>query len=514
MATHERILSHKAASCSHVLLPLRAGRCKQRRLANARRWLGPQLARDVIIASAAYGDALDSERISSYPPPSFEPTPHDPVDENQVVTKFIAETLLPTRHGKFRLRGYKHSTDGGVTFTEPTAIIAGQVEGRENVPLRVHDACFTSEVLGSLKCDCAEQLQLALQLIASQQPGLVIYLQQEGRGIGLANKIAAYSLQEQGLDTVDANRALGLPDDCREYTSVRNMLAELGVRSVRLITNNPRKINVLTSLGIRVTGRIPCLVAAGAYNQGYLEAKRDRMAHMLPEEAAAAAVAAAGAAGVAASSASGTTAVAAEAGQAAAAAAAASVAAVAGSSTSQGGEGELGRLRNPHGTNTDTDLLLVNGSSIGGSMSSMSSMGSIGGEVKGEFCFWDHGGEPIQAVSAAQAKGGMDLPAGLVHGSNGRVVPLEAARSRSSRSGSNGNGNGNGNSSNGVSRGSCSSGSSNSTEGSGMTTAAETAAGAEVLPMRVAAAAAVVATTDGGTSHGGSNGNGNGHASL
>ncbi|MEW5304746.1 MAG: hypothetical protein WDW36_007337 [Sanguina aurantia] len=206
------------------------------------------------------------------------------IDDSLVLTKFIAETLLPTRHGIFRLRGYKHSVDGGVTFSEPTAMVYGSVEGMEHVPVRVHDACFTSEVMGSLKCDCAEQLTLGLSIIRTQGPGIVIYLQQEGRGIGLANKIAAYSLQEQGLDTVDANRALGLPDDCREYSSVRNILLGLRVQSVRLITNNPRKMSVLTSLGIEVTGRIPCVVAAGEFNQGYLDAKRDRMSHMLSDD--------------------------------------------------------------------------------------------------------------------------------------------------------------------------------------------------------------------------------------
>lgn len=150
---------------------------------------------------------------------------------------YIPETLLPTKHGLFRLRGYKHSLDGGLTFTEPTAIISGSVEGKSDVPVRVHDACYTSEVLGSLKCDCADQLALALKMINDSPPGMVIYLQQEGRGIGLANKIAAYSLQEQGLDTVDANRALGLPDDCREYTAVRNILSNLGIKSIRLIVS-------------------------------------------------------------------------------------------------------------------------------------------------------------------------------------------------------------------------------------------------------------------------------------
>ncbi len=186
--------------------------------------------------------------------------------------------------------------DGGATYTEPTAIINGKVEGLEDVPLRVHDACFTSEVLGSLKCDCAEQLAQSLEFINDNPPGMVIYLQQEGRGIGLANKIAAYSLQvkeerarrkqkkplivlefeylyirfssqEKGMDTVDANRALGLPDDCREYTSVRNIMLDLGIKSIRLITNNPRKIDKLTKLGIVINGRIPSRVEAGKYNQ-------------------------------------------------------------------------------------------------------------------------------------------------------------------------------------------------------------------------------------------------------
>lgn len=150
--------------------------------------------------------------------------------------------------------------------------------------VRVHDACFTSEVLGSLKCDCREQLQLALDYIQDKPPGMVIYLQQEGRGIGLANKIAAYSLQEKGLDTVDANRALGLPDDCREYSAVGHILQELGVKSIRLMTNNPRKISELTALGINVVDRVPCIVKSQQYNKGYLSAKQKRMKHILVDE--------------------------------------------------------------------------------------------------------------------------------------------------------------------------------------------------------------------------------------
>lgn len=207
-----------------------------------------------------------------------------PANEADVITEFIAETLLPTKHGKFRLRGYRHTTDGGKSYTEPTAIVSGKVEGQSDVLCRVHDACFTSEVLGSLKCDCAEQLQLAMEIIRDAPPGLVIYLQQEGRGIGLANKIAAYKLQEEGLDTVDANRALGLPDDCREYSSAQNILADLGIKSIRLITNNPRKINELRDLGVEVTDRVPCIVQAQEFNEGYLAAKESRMSHLLSQD--------------------------------------------------------------------------------------------------------------------------------------------------------------------------------------------------------------------------------------
>ena len=166
-------------------------------------------------------------------------------------------------------------------MTEPLAIVFGDVEGKSDVPVRVHDACFTGEALGSLKCDCAQQLHLALEYIRENGPGIVLYLQQEGRGIGLANKIAAYAMQEQGFDTVDANRALGLPDDVREYTAVSNILEDLGIRSIRLMTNNPRKVATLEKLGVRIDGRIPCIVKANLFNQGYLAAKEGRMKHFL-----------------------------------------------------------------------------------------------------------------------------------------------------------------------------------------------------------------------------------------
>mmetsp|Transcript_6259 Transcript_6259/g.11950 ORF Transcript_6259/g.11950 Transcript_6259/m.11950 type:complete len:196 (+) Transcript_6259:1049-1636(+) len=165
--------------------------------------------------------------------------------------------------------------------TEPLAIVYGDVCDLDEVPVRVHDACFTSEVLGSMKCDCAEQLQQSLDYIKKNGPGIVIYLQQEGRGIGLANKIAAYSLQQHGLDTVDANRALDLPDDCREYTAVANMLKDMRVKSISLMTNNPRKIEELTKLGVSIKSRITCLVEGNEHSSGYLETKMGRMDHMM-----------------------------------------------------------------------------------------------------------------------------------------------------------------------------------------------------------------------------------------
>lgn len=200
-------------------------------------------------------------------------------DIKETQTDFIAETQLPTHGGLFRVRAYRHWVNGSPT--EPLAIIHGDVEGLENVPVRVHDACFTSEVLGSMKCDCAEQLNVALGYIKENGPGVVVYLQQEGRGIGLANKIAAYMMQEEGHDTVDANRMLGLPDDCREYTAVANMIKDLNMKSIKLITNNPRKINCLNDLGVNVAGRISCLIESNEVNDGYLKAKANRMDHMM-----------------------------------------------------------------------------------------------------------------------------------------------------------------------------------------------------------------------------------------
>lgn len=187
---------------------------------------------------------------------------------------FVAETRLPTARGTFRVRAYRDDTG-----TEPLAIVSGAVEGQRRVLVRVHDECLTSEVLGSLRCDCREQLESALERIRDEG-GVVIYLRQEGRGIGLANKIAAYALQERGLDTVDANLALGLPDDARRYEAAAAILADLGLTEIRLLTNNPRKIERLTALGVSVWEREPLLIAPNPHSRGYIATKRARMGHL------------------------------------------------------------------------------------------------------------------------------------------------------------------------------------------------------------------------------------------
>lgn len=194
---------------------------------------------------------------------------------DEPAVQFVAETLLPTARGSYRVRAYRDPRTG----SEPLAIVSGDVIGRAGVLVRVHDECLTSEVLGSLRCDCREQLEHALDRIRIEG-GVVVYLRQEGRGIGLANKIAAYALQEQGLDTVDANRALGLPDDAREYGAAAAILADLGLTDIRLLTNNPRKIEKLTVLGVSVRERVPTLMPANPHSRGYLSAKRDRMGHL------------------------------------------------------------------------------------------------------------------------------------------------------------------------------------------------------------------------------------------
>uniref|UniRef100_A0A0G4G8S0 GTP cyclohydrolase II n=1 Tax=Chromera velia CCMP2878 TaxID=1169474 RepID=A0A0G4G8S0_9ALVE len=196
------------------------------------------------------------------------------------VTHFVAECDMPTARGEFRMRGYKHVDSRG-RASDIVVMVSGNLAGREAVPFRVHDQCMTSEVFGSRRCDCKEQLDLALDFV-QKDGGAVVYLQQEGRGIGLANKIAAYALQDEGWDTVDANRKLGFEDDVRSYDAIPFIVNDLGVGSVRLMTNNPRKVRLLTDLGVRIAGTIPLLVAPSLHNWKYMHAKATRMHHMMP----------------------------------------------------------------------------------------------------------------------------------------------------------------------------------------------------------------------------------------
>ncbi len=188
------------------------------------------------------------------------------------------ETLLPTKFGTFRVRVYELDT-----HTFATAIISGPTKNQVNLAVRVHSACLTGESFESLKCDCKGQLDLAMTYIA-KHGGVILYLQQEGRGIGLGNKIRAYALQEQGHDTVDANLKLGFAADLRTYDEAAMIIADLGITSIHLLTNNPEKVNALKSLGIPVTGRIPVLADVNQYSAGYLESKRARMGHMLESD--------------------------------------------------------------------------------------------------------------------------------------------------------------------------------------------------------------------------------------
>lgn len=187
-----------------------------------------------------------------------------------------AEAALPSRFGDFRVVAFE-SPDG----KEHAAIVHGDVEGAEAVPLRVHSECFTGDVMGSLKCDCRDQLEAALRMIATEPRGVVLYLRQEGRGIGLANKIRAYALQDTGLDTVEANHALGFQDDERRYDVAADMIRELGIASVRLISNNPTKARALTDLGIPVVGRISLKMQPNPHNVRYLDTKRNKSGHLL-----------------------------------------------------------------------------------------------------------------------------------------------------------------------------------------------------------------------------------------
>jgi GTP cyclohydrolase II len=184
---------------------------------------------------------------------------------------------LPTAHGEFDIRVFVGADDG----KEHVALVRGEVFGQAHVLTRLHSECMTGDVFGSLRCDCRQQLELGLAALASAPRGVLLYMRQEGRGIGLANKVRAYRLQEIGLDTVDANLALGFRDDQRDYAAAASMLRQLGVRSIRLLTNNPDKVHQLSQHGVDVAARIPHAIEPGLHNRRYLETKVARSGHLM-----------------------------------------------------------------------------------------------------------------------------------------------------------------------------------------------------------------------------------------
>jgi 3,4-dihydroxy 2-butanone 4-phosphate synthase/GTP cyclohydrolase II len=191
---------------------------------------------------------------------------------------FEVETTVPTVHGEFRFRAYRDRMTGA----DHLAVISGTPSN--GTLLRVHSECLTGEVFGSLKCECGPQLDAALDQIQADG-GVVIYMRgHEGRGIGLINKLKAYRLQEDGLDTIDANTALGFPADGRDYSAAVAILEDLGISEARVITNNPDKLRQLRERGIIVTEQVPLVVGIGSFNERYLEAKRDKMGHILPDD--------------------------------------------------------------------------------------------------------------------------------------------------------------------------------------------------------------------------------------
>ena len=199
------------------------------------------------------------------------------VGRNKICVRIASIADLPSRFGQFQVVAFWNNRDG----KEHAAFVHGDVTGAEEVPVRMHSECLTGDAIGSLRCDCRDQLETALTRIGQLERGILLYLRQEGRGIGFLNKIRAYGLQDHGYDTVEANIALGFRDDERHYSVAAHMLMSLKIRSIRLMTNNPKKIDGLTDLGIQVTDRIPLIIPPNSHNRFYLQTKSLKSGHLL-----------------------------------------------------------------------------------------------------------------------------------------------------------------------------------------------------------------------------------------
>jgi len=189
----------------------------------------------------------------------------------------VAEAQFPTRYGEFIAIAYKSDIDPD----EHLALVMGDISTEEPVLVRVHSECLTGDVFGSLRCDCGEQVALAMRSIAEEGRGVLLYMRQEGRGIGFHNKIRAYALQDEGLDTVEANLSLGFAPDLRDYGIGAQILADLGLHEIKMLTNNPKKVIGLEGYGLKVVKTVPIVVSPNPYNLRYLETKRDKLGHLL-----------------------------------------------------------------------------------------------------------------------------------------------------------------------------------------------------------------------------------------
>jgi len=195
---------------------------------------------------------------------------------------FVASSRLPTRHGEFSI----HAFEDVETGKEHVALSMGDLANGQPALARLHSECLTGDGFGSLRCDCGPQLEAAMRQVAEAKHGVILYLRQEGRGIGLVNKIRAYALQDAGADTVEANEQLGFGADQREYAMCGDMLRHLGVTQVRLMTNNPKKVAAVEANGVQVVERVPLISGLNPHNEGYMQTKTDKMGHLLPDESA------------------------------------------------------------------------------------------------------------------------------------------------------------------------------------------------------------------------------------